>query len=73
MENWNPTVVYQMATARHNDIIARGEAAQQLVSPTCGLPALIWLANILAMLLTRRPKSAPAARPASEASAASAL
>ena len=28
MDNWNPSVAYQMATERHREDIARGAAAQ---------------------------------------------
>jgi hypothetical protein len=74
VENWNPTVIYQVATARHNDIIARGEAAQQLTSNTRAYSVPMRLTYILAMLLTRRPEqSAPATHPTSEATASPAL
>ena len=62
MDNWNPTVVYQMAIERHNEDMARGEAARQLADLPQRQSVRARLANALVALAARLDPAASAAR-----------
>lgn len=53
MDNWAPTVVYQLALDRYNEDLARGTASQQLQRALGIRPLRARLANALVALAAR--------------------
>jgi hypothetical protein len=53
MDNWDPSVVYQMATGRHHEDIARGEEAQRRAALLGGLSIRTRLTDTLIALAAR--------------------
>ena len=53
MDNWHPSVIYDLAIYRHHEDTARGEAAQQVASQLSGRPVRNRLAAALVALATR--------------------
>jgi hypothetical protein len=59
MDNWNPTLVYQMATERHGEQIKRLEYAQLVAAQGTGQPARARLAGALIALAARLNTECP--------------
>ncbi len=53
MENWNPSIVYDMAIERHTEVIARGEASQRQPSLPGSQTARARIAAALVALAAR--------------------
>jgi hypothetical protein len=53
MDNWHPNIVYQMATDRHREKVARGEAAQRQAATLNAGPVRARLATALIALARR--------------------
>ena len=60
MENWNPSIVHDMAIQRHTEAIARGEASQHRASPRLGQAVRARLASTLVTLAARLAPAFPA-------------
>ncbi len=63
MENWNPAIVYQLATERHRENAARGAQAQELATLFGAPTARVRLAATFAALAAWLDPALAAVRP----------